>query len=140
MPCFINNLIHFQNHCLCQFYLQQNQLLLNYVVQPIIMDNQFWFAIDKKKLDSFKILANLKKLNLHLFKNILNYFTLINLPFDNYLKLDNLAKKKFSHLFLKLGLCSIFCNCRKYHYHEYLNFEQFFKNNVKYFQKACCPF
>lgn len=64
MPCVINDLIHFQNHCLCQTYIYENQLLLNYVFIPFIINNQFCFAIDKKKLYSFKILSNIKILNI----------------------------------------------------------------------------
>lgn len=138
MPCLIENLIHSQNHFLCQSFKNENRFLLNCVFIPIILNKQFCFAIDTKKIYHFKMLSNFKNINIFLFKHILELFSFINLPFKIYYQYDDSAKKKLFYLLTKLGTCDKLCNCLNYHYYQYLNFEQYFKNKAKYYKKSCC--
>ena len=139
MPWYIDKLKHYQLHLICQTYIHDLSLFLNCVIIPVIINQKFYFAVDTLRLfflENKNRLSN-KSFCIQLFCNT---FKIISSVLNSYKHFNSRRDKNDLEILLKrFSECSVLCNCYKYHFHEYINYEKFFKDHsTQYFRKSCC--
>lgn len=132
MPWFIDKLQQYQRHLICQSYIHE-PLFLNSVIIPVIINQNFYFAVDTLRIF---FLQN-KNTFIQLFRDTLKIFSSVLNSYEHFN--SSRSKNTLKILLANFPECSVLCKCYKYHFHEYINYEKFFKDKTtQYFRKTCC--
>jgi hypothetical protein len=103
-PCLLNSSFFFSRlhqyllSTLCDAYSQQKNLFLLCTCVPIIIENEFYFSLDRSKILYFKKINKKKLICVPVFNEILCLFNSIFFSFNDFNAPTN--KLKFKHLFM----------------------------------------
>jgi len=128
-PWVYHQINKFLLHLLGEYFSKKNNLFVKCVFIPIIYNQCFYFAVDRKKLLYFKPMFTQYKLFSHIFENFPSFETIFN----------NINQTKFNlqpYMIKNFSTCSTTCLC---HYCQYKSVNNVDTENTIILKRLCCP-